>query len=114
VYSIDARRAVTEKSEQLKAISGLSALIAGFAMVVQTNVYIPNSLNFALLCLMAATTASVVRKSNKPLDSNFLLPQVTSMLVAMLTSTFLLVAIYKYDCINRELTFDEFWIRWFV
>lgn len=29
----DARRAVNEKAEQLKAISGLSALVAGFAMV---------------------------------------------------------------------------------
>jgi len=29
----DARRSVNEKAEQLKAISGLSALVAGFAMV---------------------------------------------------------------------------------
>ena len=29
----EARRAVNEKAEQLKAVSGLSALVAGFAMV---------------------------------------------------------------------------------
>ena len=57
----NARRAVNEKAEQLKAISGLSALIAGFSIVVQTNIPIPNSLNAILLCLMGATTAAVVR-----------------------------------------------------
>lgn len=71
----NARRAVTEKAEQLKvqsesgtlnsltnvkAISGLSALVAGFSIVVQTNIPIPNSLNAVLLCLMGATTAAVV------------------------------------------------------
>jgi hypothetical protein len=89
-------------------------LIAGFAMVVQTNVNIPTSLNFLLLCFMAITTASVVRSG---LNQIFLFSlvsiiKVTSMLVAMLTSTFLLVAIYKYDCVNRDLTFEEFWLRW--
>mmetsp|Transcript_23180 Transcript_23180/g.33998 ORF Transcript_23180/g.33998 Transcript_23180/m.33998 type:complete len:211 (-) Transcript_23180:271-903(-) len=89
----DARRAVNEKAEQLKAISGLSALVAGFAMVVQTNVPIPKSLDPVLLCLMGSTTAAVV----------------ASMLIAMLNSTFILVAIFKYDCHVRDISFDKFW-----
>ena len=39
------RRAVSEKAEQLKAVGSLSALIAGFAMVVQTEVSIPNDVS---------------------------------------------------------------------
>jgi small-conductance mechanosensitive channel len=42
---------------------------------------------------MGATTAAVV----------------ACMLIAMLNSTFLLVAIFKYDCKVREKTFDTFW-----
>ena len=44
---------------------------------------------------MGATTAAVV----------------ASMLIAMLTSTFLLVAIFKYDCKQRTISFENFWRR---
>ena len=44
---------------------------------------------------MGATTAAVV----------------ASMLIAMLSSTFLLVAIFKYDCKKRDVSFDNFWRR---
>ena len=36
---------MSEKAEKLKALGSLSALIAGFAMVVQTEVTIPNDVS---------------------------------------------------------------------
>lgn len=42
-YVDDARRAVNEKAEQLKAVSGLSALVAGFAMVRASLTYCVSS-----------------------------------------------------------------------
>lgn len=62
---------------------------------MQTNIPIPDSLNPVLLCLMGATTAAVV----------------AAMLIAMLSSTFLLVAIFKYDCKKRDISFENFWRR---
>ena len=57
----DARRTVTEQAEQLKAISSLSALIAGFALIVQTNVSLDDvTLDPYLLYSLALTTAVVV------------------------------------------------------
>lgn len=44
---------------------------------------------------MGATTAGVV----------------AAMLIAMLNSTFLLVAIFKYDCKKRDISFENFWRR---
>ena len=34
------------------------------------------------------------------------------MLVAMLTSSLMLIAIFKYDCINRPIPFRDYWRRW--
>jgi hypothetical protein len=31
------------------------------------------------------------------------------MLIAMLNSTFILVAIFKYDCHTRDVSFEKFW-----
>ena len=73
----DRRRAVGEKAEQLKvsyphlllnidrscalqAIGSISALVAGFAMVVLTNVYFPKDLESVLLCCVGFVTATVV------------------------------------------------------
>lgn len=77
----DTRRMVDEKAEQLKAISSLSALIAGFAMVAQTNLGIPSNLDSVLLVFFGFTVSSVV----------------SLMMIAMLNATFILIAIYKYD-----------------
>ena len=57
----DARRTVLEQAEQLKAISSLSALIAGFALIVQTNVSLDDTtIHPFLLYALALTTAIVV------------------------------------------------------
>ena len=89
----DCRRAIDEKASQLKAISHLSALIAGFAMVVIVEVQIDPGLNTVLLCIFGFTTAVVVG----------------SMLLAMLNTTLMLVAILRYDAVNREVPFGDFW-----
>jgi hypothetical protein len=56
-------------------------------MVVQTNVSIPNDLNDYLLYFVGLVTAGVV----------------ASMLIAMINATFILIAIYKYDCFDDRL-----------
>lgn len=89
----NARRDVDEKAEQLKAISHLSALIGGFAMVVMVEITMPSNINFALLVIYGLTSSSVVGL----------------MLLAVLNSTMILIAILKYDCINRPIPFKEFW-----
>ena len=73
----DARRAVDEKAEQLKAISHQSALIAGFAMVVMVEASLTPDLHPVLLVLFGATSAATVGL----------------MLMAMLNCTLMLVAI---------------------
>ena len=87
----DARRAVDEKAEQLKAISHQSALIAGFAMVVMVEASLTPDLHPVLLVLFGATSAATVGL----------------MLMAMLNCTLMLVAILKYDCVNRYVPFHE-------
>mmetsp|Transcript_12200 Transcript_12200/g.15818 ORF Transcript_12200/g.15818 Transcript_12200/m.15818 type:complete len:255 (-) Transcript_12200:166-930(-) len=89
----DARRSVDEKSQQLKAVSHLSALVAGFAMVVMVELNIPEDLNMVLLVMFGTTAALVIGL----------------MLFAMLNCTLMLVAILKYDCIRRDIPFDDFW-----
>mmetsp|Transcript_19155 Transcript_19155/g.60238 ORF Transcript_19155/g.60238 Transcript_19155/m.60238 type:complete len:232 (-) Transcript_19155:305-1000(-) len=89
----DARRNVDEKAEQLKAVSHLSALIAGFAMIVMVEVELPDSISLVLLIVYSATCASVVGL----------------MLLAMLNCTIMLIAVMKYDCVNRPIPFRQFW-----
>ena len=60
-----------------------------------TRLSIQTQLHPALLCLLAFVTASVV----------------SSMLVAMLNSTFLLIAVYKYDCFKPSFPFEVYWDR---
>ena len=45
---------------RLKAISHLSALIGGFAMVVMVEITMPSNINFALLVIYGLTSSSVV------------------------------------------------------
>mmetsp|Transcript_15387 Transcript_15387/g.47633 ORF Transcript_15387/g.47633 Transcript_15387/m.47633 type:complete len:171 (+) Transcript_15387:176-688(+) len=89
----DARRNVDEKAEQLKAVSHLSALIAGFAMVVMVEIQLPDKINFGLLIVYGTTSASVVGL----------------MLLAMLNCTMMLIAILKYDSISRPIPYYTFW-----
>mmetsp|Transcript_9550 Transcript_9550/g.14058 ORF Transcript_9550/g.14058 Transcript_9550/m.14058 type:complete len:207 (-) Transcript_9550:54-674(-) len=89
----DARRAVDEKAQQLKSLSHQSALIAGFSMILIVEIEIPKNLHPAILILFGCTSALVV----------------CLMLVSMLNATFMLVAILRYDTVEREMTFDKFW-----
>lgn len=89
----DSRRQVDEKSQSLKAISHLSALIAGFAMVVMIEIQLPKGLHVVQITLFGATSAGVVGL----------------MLVAMLNCTMMLLAILKYDCVRRQPSFESFW-----
>ncbi|GMI49110.1 hypothetical protein TrCOL_g7438 [Triparma columacea] len=89
----DARRSVDEKAQQLKAISHLSALIAGFAMVVIVEVQIDPSLSPVLLTIFGLTVSIVVG----------------TMLIAMLNCTLMLVAILRYNTVLREVPFGDFW-----
>lgn len=59
----DVRRLVDKRTEQLKAISGLAALIAGFEMVVlvESN-FDPDGVPDGLLVAFGFTTAVVVRQ----------------------------------------------------
>lgn len=89
----DARRGVDEKAQQLKAISHLSALIAGFAMIVMVEIQLPDDIHLVLLVSFGATSALVVGL----------------MLISMLNCTMMLIAILKYDCVQRKPPFGEFW-----
>jgi len=54
------RRELDAKMEQLKALSEVSALIAGFAMITMVEVTIPDSLDPVLLCLTGMITTTVI------------------------------------------------------
>jgi len=89
----DARRSVDEKAEQLKVLANQSALFAGFSMVVLVESNIPDDINGILLTIFGGTTACVI----------------ALMLVSSLNATYVLVAILRYDCVNRDVPFYEFW-----
>jgi len=89
----DARRSVDEKSQQLKTIANQSALVAGFAMIVFVETNVPEELSPVLIVIFPITAALVA----------------AVMFIAMLNATWTLVAILRYDCVNREVPFDEFW-----
>ena len=89
----DARRGVDEKAEQLKVLANQSALFAGFSMVVLVESNVHEGIHWILLTVFGGTTACVI----------------ALMLVSTLNSTYMLVAILRYDCVNRPVPFEEFW-----
>lgn len=89
----DARRAVDEKAEQLKVLASQSTLFAGFSMVVLVESNVPSSVNGILLSVFGGATACVI----------------ALMLVSSLNATYMLAAILRYDCVNRDVPFEEFW-----
>ena len=123
----DARRSVDEKAQQLQVLANQSALFAGFSMVslcdipskacrvggnTQTITFdrypthfflwgqvvlvesqIPENVPVVLLTIFGGTTACVI----------------ALMLVSSLYAMYILVAILRYDCVTREVNFDEFW-----
>ena len=62
-------------------------------MVVIVEIQIDDDLNPVLLCIFGFTTACVVG----------------FMLVAMLNCTMMLVAILRYNCVTRDVPFQDFW-----
>jgi len=92
----DARRAVDEKAKQLHTMANQSALIAGFSMIVLVESQVSNkNVHQMLLVSFGYTTALVV----------------SLMLLSMLNTTYMLVAILKYDTIRREIPFEDFWLK---
>ncbi|KAG5176486.1 calcium release-activated calcium channel protein, partial [Tribonema minus] len=73
--------AMEEKAKQLEQIAQLSALLAGFALVAMCQMQIPDGVNGWLLVSFGTVTAAAVGVP----------------LIAMLSSTLVLVAVIKYD-----------------
>ena len=61
--------------------------------MVLVEISFPDNINPILLVLFGVCSALVV----------------SLMMISMLSSTLMLVAILRYDCINREIPFQEFW-----
>ena len=74
----------------------LSGQCSIFELLPRLLISLIVQLDTVVLCLLALITASVV----------------TSMLVAMLNSTFLLIAVYKYDCFEPSYPFADYWARY--
>lgn len=82
----DARRILDNKVQQLKAISHLSALVAGFSMVVLVEATVDPSLSEVLQAAFGASAAVVIGL----------------MLMAMINCTLILVLLLKHDCTKFE------------
>eukprot|EP00602_Paraphysomonas_sp_CaronLab_P008434 CAMPEP_0185027958 /NCGR_PEP_ID=MMETSP1103-20130426/13340_1 /TAXON_ID=36769 /ORGANISM="Paraphysomonas bandaiensis, Strain Caron Lab Isolate" /LENGTH=245 /DNA_ID=CAMNT_0027562171 /DNA_START=121 /DNA_END=858 /DNA_ORIENTATION=+ len=91
----DARRTIDEKSEQLKAIAEISTIIAGFTISSLCEIQISEEVAEFALVLFGTITSSVIAIT----------------MVAALISTYVLVALYRYDPVKRNPTFDLFWKR---
>lgn len=95
----DARRAVDKRTEQLKAISSLAALFAGFSMVVlvESNVD-ADVLPQLLMAAFGGVTAIAAG----------------AMLLSMINASLILVAVLNFDCKRSVLesgqfSFVQFW-----
>ena len=62
-------------------------------MVVMIEIQLPNDLHIIQITLFGGTCAGVI----------------ALMLISVLTTTQMLVAVLRYDCIRRKMPFDEFW-----
>lgn len=85
-------RLVDEKTQQLKAISSLSALVAGFAMVVLVELTVPEDTNPILLIIFSIATGLVV----------------CLMTICMISTSMMLVYILNY----RQITDQPFKRVW--
>jgi calcium release-activated calcium channel protein 1 len=87
------RRLVDEKTRQLSAVSQLSALVAGFSMVVLVELnYSPDcpTLLLAFYGLFASATVALN-------------------VMAMMSCVLMLVGVLKYDCVRRRQPFRTYW-----
>jgi len=91
----DCRRAMDEKCQLLTVVSNLSALIAGFAMVVMIEISYPDKIHTAQLVLFGTTGAVAI----------------SAMLVSMLHCTMMLIAVLKFNSTQQDPVrmFDKFW-----
>ena len=94
----DARRLVDKKSEQLKSIAEIAALIGGFAMVVLVETSIDDTkTSSTLLFIFGLFTALVV----------------CLMFLCLIISALMLVTVLNFDAaqsvIDQTLSFDVFW-----
>ena len=92
------RRAVDEKAQQLKSISHLSALIAGFSMVCMVEVQIAPQTTKLLIYLFASASTLVV----------------TLMLIGMVNCTLALVGLYNFEQISDQCDVDDFRSFWLL
>ena len=93
----DARRLVDKKSEKLKSIAEIAALIGGFAMVVLVETSIEEEADSTLLFLFGLFTGLVV----------------CLMFLSLIISALMLVTILNFDAaqsvIDQTLSFSLFW-----
>ncbi|RHY23627.1 hypothetical protein DYB25_007413 [Aphanomyces astaci] len=90
------RRITDARSEQLSAVSNLSALLGGFAMVANVEISLPDDVSNIVMFFYGTTSAAVI----------------LCMLCCMLMCTLLLLAITQYasqelETDLRHLSFDE-------
>jgi hypothetical protein len=94
----DARRLVDKKSEQLKSIAEIAALIGGFAMVVLVETFIDQEVHNQILLFFFGTFTALV---------------VCLMFLCLIISTLMLVTVLNFNTaqsvIDNTLPFEVFW-----